>query len=93
MGIKFGRKYTCSSIKDYYFIPTHIDDHMVFGSSMSMDIPDGFLENDGWSLRFFDPKLEDDHFYLISRQVKNTPLARKMYPEGEIEGEWLVVYE
>jgi hypothetical protein len=92
--IKFGRKYTCHHWEDdhrLYFVPEYIKDSIVCGTHYGYRDGRHLCESDQWSKFLFGVK-DKDLLYPMFKEVKNTALARKMYPNAEIEGEWLVVY-
>jgi hypothetical protein len=90
--VKVGRKYTCDLWKGmFYMTIIEVQDDKVKGNVYSYDkIVD--IEQE-WSIYNFDKDLSPVNFYPLFKKVKNTALARKMYPEAEIEEEWLIVYE
>lgn len=94
MEIKFGKKYTCSPWKsgdkvDYYTIIVKIEEGEICSNTFDSD--NNFLMEQKWfECGFFSGG--SNSFYCLDKYVKNTALARRMYPEGEIEGEWLVIY-
>ena len=94
--IKIGRRYTCDFWEnDFYTVPEIIEDGVIYTATYDEnreEFQDVALLSQEMGLAEF-TEGNNIGFYLKDKVVKNTALARKMYPDAEIDGEWLVIYE